>query len=74
MIGDLDKIVTTPNVLTEVDNLLNNFQKGHRWAYFQVIKELISISTEQFIESKLCLDSTAFFDLGLTDTGILEIC
>jgi len=74
LIGDLDKIVTTPNVLTEVDNLLNNFQKGHRWAYFQVIKDLISNSTEQFIESKLCLNSTAFFDLGLTDTGILEIC
>ena len=74
LIGDLDRIVTTPNVLTEVDNLLNNFQKGHRWTYFQVLKELISNSTEQFIQSKLCLNLDAFFELGLTDTGVLEIC
>lgn len=74
LIGDLDRIVTTPNVLTEVDNLLNNFQKGHRRTYFQVLKELISNSTEQFIQSKLCLNLDAFFELGLTDTGVLEIC
>lgn len=74
LIGDLDRIVTTPNILTEVDNLLNNFQKGHRWSYFQVMKELISRSTEKFIQSKLCLESSVFIELGLTDSGVLEIC
>ncbi len=47
LIRDFEKIVTTPNVLSEVDNLLNNFQKGHRWAYYQVLRELISKSTEK---------------------------
>ncbi|MEB2776751.1 PIN domain-containing protein [Algoriphagus sp. NG3] len=74
LIGSLERILTTPNVLTEVDNLLNNFQKGHRWTYYQVLKELISKSTERFIESKSNLESQAFFDLGLTDSGVLEIC
>lgn len=74
LIGDLGKIVTTPNVLTEVDNLLNNFQKGHRWAYYQVLRELIAGSTEKFLESKRVIDLNAFFEIGLTDTGVLEIC
>lgn len=74
LIGDLDKVVTTPNVLTEVDNLLNNFQRGHRWSYFQIFRELISKSTEKFLESKQIIDSDAFFEIGLTDTGVLEIC
>lgn len=74
LIGDLEKIVTTPNVLTEVDNLLNNFQKGHRWTYFQLLRELIFKSNEKYLQSKLCLDSNALFELGLTDTGVLEIC
>lgn len=74
LIGDFEKVVTTPNVLTEVDNLLNNFQRGHRWAYYQVIRELIAKSTEKFLESKKMMDSNAFFELGLTDSGVLEIC
>ena len=73
LIGDLDKVVTTPNILTEVDNLLNNFQKGHRWAYYQVLRELIAKSTEKFLESKIIMESNAFFELGLTDSGVLEI-
>jgi hypothetical protein len=73
LIGDLEKVVTTPNVLTEVDNLLNNFQKGHRWAYYQVLRELISKSIEKFLESKKIIEVNPFFELGLTDTGILEI-
>ena len=74
LIGDLEKVVTTPNVLTEVDNLLNNFQNGHRWAYYQVLKELISKSTEEFLESKKIIEVNPFFELGLTDTGVLEQC
>jgi rRNA-processing protein FCF1 len=73
LIGDLDKIVTSPNVLTELDNLLNNFQKGHRWDYYQVIREMIAKSTEKFLESKRIVESNAFFELGLTDSVILEI-
>jgi len=74
LIGDLDKVVTTPNVLTEVDNLLNNFQRGHRWTYYQVLRELIAKSAEKFLESKRIIDLDAFFEIGLTDTGVLEIC
>ncbi len=74
LIGDLEKVVTTPNVLTEVDNLLNNFQKGHRWAYYQVIREIITKSSEKFLEARKVIDFDAFLQLGLTDTGILEIC
>jgi rRNA-processing protein FCF1 len=73
LIGDLEKVVTTPNVLTEVDNLLNNFQKGHRWMYYQVIREIIGKSSEKFIESKKIIELNPFFEVGLADTGVLEL-
>ncbi|GAA0878418.1 hypothetical protein GCM10009119_13860 [Algoriphagus jejuensis] len=74
LVGALEKIVCTPNVLTEVDNLLNNFQKGHRRQYYDVIRELISRSSERFIESKRVIELSPFFELGLADTGVFEIC
>ncbi|MBA4301049.1 hypothetical protein SAMN03080617_01322 [Algoriphagus alkaliphilus] len=74
LIGNLEEVVTTPNVLTEVDNLLNNFQKGHRWAYYQILRELITKSSEKFLESRRIIDSSSFFELGLTDSGVLELC
>lgn len=74
LIGDLEKVVTTPNVLTEVDNLLNNFRKGHRWMYYQIIREIIGKSSEKFIETKTIIELNPFFELGLTDSGVLEIC
>jgi len=71
-IGDLDKLVVLPNVWTEVDNLLNSFGGNYKDKYVEKLTKIIKATTEKFIESKKATSSFAFFDLGLTDSLLLE--
>ncbi|TDT40564.1 hypothetical protein CLV90_3413 [Maribacter spongiicola] len=71
-IGDIEKLVVIPNVWTEVDNLLNNFNRGHKERYIEEITKTIKITTEKFLESKTAIESIGFLDLGLTDSLLLE--
>jgi rRNA-processing protein FCF1 len=72
-IGDFKKLVVLPNVWTEVDNLLNDFNRGHKERYVEEISNTIKTTTEKFLESKIATKSMSFFDLGLTDSLLLEL-
>ncbi|WP_248724564.1 hypothetical protein [Seonamhaeicola sp. ML3] len=72
-IGDFKKLVVLPNVWTEVDNLLNDFNRGHKERYVEEISNTIKTTTEKFLESKIATKSISFFDLGLTDSLLLEL-
>ncbi len=72
VIKGLDQLVVLPNIWTEVDNLLNNFQGNYKFQYIEKITETIKAVTEQYIASKTGSESHNFFDLGLTDSLILE--
>ncbi len=71
-IGDIKKLIVLPNVWTEVDNLLNNFNRGHKESYIKQITNIIKLSSEKFIASLNAVESNGFFDLGLTDSLLLE--
>ena len=71
-IGDIKELVVLPNVWTEVDNLLNNFSGNYKVKYIEQITETIKLTTEKFIESKTATKSVGFYDLGLTDSIMLE--
>ena len=71
-IGDIKKLIVIPNVWTEVDNLLNNFNRGHKESYIKQITNIIKLSSEKFIASLNAVESNGFFDLGLTDSLLLE--
>ena len=71
-IEDIKNLVVLPNIWTEVDNLLNNFNGGHKQVYIEKITETIKSSTEKYIPSNIAVDNFAFYDLGLTDSLILE--
>ncbi len=71
-IGDLNKLVVLPNVWTEVDNLLNNFGRNYKEKYVEELTKIIKSTTEKFIESETATKSFGFFDLGLTDSLLLE--
>ena len=71
VIGDISRLVVLPNIWTEVDNLLNNFI-GYKYEYVVKISEIIKNTSEKYFESELATNCEAFFDLGLTDTLILE--
>lgn len=72
VIGNIDSLVVLPNIWTEVDNLLNNFNKNYKDLYIQIIIETIKTTTEKYLQSSNVEENYAFYDLGLTDTLILE--
>ena len=72
LIGDFNDLVVLPNVWTEVDNLLNGFNRGHKESYVVHITNTINSTTEKFLESKNAVKNISFYDLGLTDSLLLE--
>src|SRR5699024_7512380 len=72
LIGDIEELVVLPNVWTEVDNLLNNFSGNYRNKYIEHITSTIKQTTERFVKSKIATESMGFYELGLTDSLILE--
>ncbi|MEJ7693979.1 hypothetical protein [Daejeonella sp.] len=71
-IGDLKNIIVTPNILTEVDNLLNNFSGNLKYPYINAFIRLIKESSETYIRSTE-VEAHKFFIFGLTDSIILEL-
>lgn len=72
VIGSTDQLIVLPNVWTEVDNLLNNFGGNQKYQYIMKITETIKSSSERFINSLVGVQSDSFFDLGLTDSLLLD--
>ena len=60
------------NVWTGVDNLLNKFDGGYKVKYVEAITESIKWTTEIFMESEKGTNNYSFFDLGLTDSLLLN--
>lgn len=72
VIEDFKEIIVLPNIWTEVDNLLNSFGGNYRYQYIQKITEMIKITSEKYIDSKTGSECESFFDLGLTDSLVLQ--
>jgi hypothetical protein len=71
-IGTIESLIVLPNVWTEVDNLLNNFNRGYKEKYIEQITNTIKLTSEKYLESKIGTVSFGFLDLGLTDSLLLE--
>ena len=73
VISDIEKLVVLPNIWTEVDNLLNNFKCNYKYTYILRLADVLKKSSEHYIESKSVLEDYTFFDLGLTDSLLLQL-
>jgi len=73
IIKDLKNLLVLPNIWTEVDNLLNRFAGHYRWTYLTQIREIMSKTTEKYLQSTTGSKSPYFDYVGLTDSLILEI-
>lgn len=72
VIEDLDKLITIPNVWTEVDNLLNRI--GYlKYEYVDQLKVLMSQTEERYLSSNIALSQAEFWSLGITDTLLLQV-
>ena len=68
-----DKIVTTPNILTEVSNLSGQLGEPKKSEYFKKFSSGISLLEEEYVASKDVADMQEFVRFGLTDTGIVYL-
>ncbi len=67
-----DLVFTTPNILTEVSNLLNQLASDLKPDYYSIFSELLEMFKESYQSSTELSRSNCFTKFGLTDSGIIE--
>lgn len=65
------KIVTTPNILTEVNSLVNQIGESERSQCYSVFAQAMTVLDEFYIESANAVELDNFTKYGLTDCGIV---
>ncbi|MGB3691666.1 MAG: PIN domain-containing protein [Spirulinaceae cyanobacterium] len=64
------KIVTTPNILTEVNSLANQLGQPERFQCFSKFAQGVAKLDEFYVESQTAVSVKNFTEFGLTDCGI----
>lgn len=68
-----DRVITTPNVLTEVSNLLGQLPASLRSAFFADFAKRLTLLEEHYSASAGISTTTHFDRFGLTDSGIAQL-
>ncbi|WP_016952269.1 PIN domain-containing protein [Anabaena sp. PCC 7108] len=74
--GKFQKLVTTPNILTEVNSLANQLGEPERsqcFAIFARFVQNVDILNEHYIKSQEAVSADKFIKFGLTDSGIFTL-
>lgn len=69
---NFDKVITTPNILTEVSNLSGQLSSDLRTYFYSDFAKRIPKLDEQYISSAKISSSAHFNKFGLTDSGIVD--
>ena len=70
LINQVDKVLVTPNTLTEASNLLAYHGEPERSRFFEVLRILIEEHEEIVVTSKTASRNKEFKRLGLTDAAL----
>lgn len=73
IINRFNKIVCTPNILTEINSFCNQFNGKIKQDFFEKFRLTLSLIDEKYIPSKEVAQEDIFNKFGLTDTGIMNI-
>ena len=65
-------LVTTPNILTEVSNLVTKLSENDRPAFFDQMKLSIATLDERYCPSRTAVEDRNYRKFGLTDATILS--
>lgn len=70
-----NKIIITPNILTEVSNLTENYNERTDLTFFKFIEKVINSFEEHNTNSNeiILTNQTAFYKFGLTDSSIANL-
>ena len=71
LLARFKRIVTTPNVLSEVSNLSGQMGDPNRSACREQFARGIGVLEERYVKSVDAAQSTQFSRIGLTDSGIM---
>ncbi|ODH00497.1 hypothetical protein A4S05_33045 [Nostoc sp. KVJ20] len=75
-IARFQKLVTTPNILTEVNSLANQLGEPERSQCFAIFAQFtrnITLLDEYYVKSLDAVNTEKFIKFGLTDSGILTL-
>ena len=70
ILGHFSKILTTPNILTEVSNLSNQLPEGIKSKFYETLRTEIAILHEKFFPSETLCKNEYISNFGLTDISI----
>ncbi len=73
LLDEFSKIITTPNILTEVNSLINQLGEPERQLCLSIFAQGIGTLEENYQESSIIGRSPEFTRFGLTDCGIKEV-
>jgi len=73
MIGRFERVLVTPNTLTEASNLLGQHREPERSRLLKTLRILIGESHEVVVASAEAAGHPSFPRLGLTDAGMLGL-
>jgi rRNA-processing protein FCF1 len=71
ILSQYDRIITSPNILTEVDNILNRITGEDKYKYLILVKTIYKQTLEKYIKTETISQNWHFDALGITDSSIL---
>jgi hypothetical protein len=71
ILSNFDRIITSPNILTEVDNILNRITGEDKYRYLLLVKTIYKQTIEKYIKTETVSQNWFFGALGITDSAIL---
>ncbi len=72
LIIDYSNLIILPNIWTEVDNIMNRSVGEFKNRYIEISKDLAKKIKENYLASSIGFESDTIYDLGLTDSLLLE--
>jgi hypothetical protein len=73
IVSNFTEIITTPNILTEVNSLANQLGEPERSKCCQLFAILITQVKEEYLNSNDVAQQFFFAKFGLTDSGITQL-
>jgi predicted nucleic acid-binding protein len=71
ILSHYDRIIASPNILTEVDNILNRITGEDKYKYLTLVKTIYKQTIEKYIKTEVVAQNWFFDTLGITDSAIL---
>ena len=71
ILSKYDRIITSPNILTEVDNILNRINGEDKYRYLALVKNIYKQTIEKYLETERVSQNWFFDILGITDSAII---